>query len=270
MAAIRSSLIALALLLTGCRGEDRAAERAERPAFDPANVAAAPACRSATFEGSAFTICPFDTSRDRIEMAWRGADGRPLRSLAALRAGLGARAAEVRFAVNGGMYDERGAPIGLYVERGARLKPLNLRSGHGNFHLLPNGVFAVDGEGRVSVTAGEAFARRATAPRFATQSGPMLVIDGRLHPRFDADGASLHIRNGIGTVDERRGFFVISEDAVSFGRFARLFRDALGCADALYLDGSVSSLWDAGAGREDGYDRLGPLILVRRGEAPAD
>jgi len=166
--------------------------------------------------------------------------------------------------MNAGMYDEEGAPVGLYVEEGRRLKRINLRSGPGNFHLMPNGVFAVDSKGRVSVTPSREFAAKPRSPRWATQSGPMLVVHGKLHPRFDADGPSRLVRDGVGVKDGATAFFAISEDGVSFGRFARFFRDRLGCADALFLDGSVSSLWDPGAGRQDGYSGLGPMIVVLR------
>ena len=102
----------------------------------------------------------------------------------------------------------------------------------------------------------------AARPRWATQSGPMLVIDGALHPAIQANGPSLHIRNGVGVADAERAWFAISEEPVSFGRLARLFRDVLGCRNALYLDGSVSSLWDRPAGRRDGAPELGPLVAV--------
>jgi uncharacterized protein YigE (DUF2233 family) len=222
------------------------------------------ACEAQSFEGSAFTVCPVDTRRDEIRLAWRGADGRPLRSLAALEQSLGAEAAKVRFAMNAGMYDEEGAPVGLYIERGRELKRLNLRRGPGNFHLMPNGVFAVDGKNQVRVRSSAAFATTVRGARWATQSGPMLVIDGRLHPKFDRDGESRLIRNGVGVKDPRTAFLVISEDGVSFGRFARFFRDRLGCPNALFLDGSVSSLWDPGSGRQDGYSGLGPMVVVLR------
>ena len=213
-----------------------------------------------TFEGTPFTVCRYDSSRDRLELV----DGRTLRSLAALEQSLGARAREVRFAMNAGMYDEEGAPIGLFVSDGEEKKRLNLRKGSGNFHLLPNGVFAVEKSGRVSITVSEEFRKRVKAPLWATQSGPMLVIGGKLHPRFDANGQSQLVRNGVGVRDARTAFFVISEEGVSFGRFARFFRDGLKTPDALYLDGSVSSLWDPGAGRQDGYSGLGPMIVVFR------
>ena len=269
MAAIRFSAIALALLTASCgadtpRDGPKADTQAEN-GFDPATLITPPACESRTFEGTAFTICPFDTRKDRIAIALRGGDGRPLRSLAALRQDLGpTAAAEVRFAVNGGMYDVDGGPVGLFVAAGKTVKPLNLRTGPGNFHLLPNGVFAVDAAGQVSVTPSSRFMQTVGKPLWATQSGPMLVIDGKLHPRFDADGPSRLVRNGVGEVDGRRGYFAISEEGVSFGRFARLFRDALGCRNALFLDGSVSSLWDPAAGREDSYSALGPIIVVSR------
>ena len=197
-----------------------------------------------------------------MRLAWRGADGAPLRSLATLQQSLGTDTPRVRFAMNAGMYDEDGAPIGLFVEDGKQAKPLNLRPGPGNFHLLPNGVLSVDRKGRIAVTPSAKFKTTAAKPRWATQSGPMLVIAGKLHPKFDADGPSRLVRNGVGVRDPHTAFFVISEEAVSFGRFARLFRDALGCPDALYLDGTVSSLWDANTGRLDSYAGLGPMLVV--------
>ena len=76
----------------------------------------------------------------------------------------------------------------------------------------------------------------------------------------------MHVRNGVGVADPHTAWFVISEGAVSFGRFARFFLDVLDCPDALYLDGGVSSLWDPGAGRQDPYSSLGPMIAVFRRE----
>jgi len=164
--------------------------------------------------------------------------------------------------MNAGMFDEQGAPIGLYVERGKQLKPLNLRAGPGNFHMQPNGVFAVDRRGRVSVRPSALFKAEAGNAYWATQSGPMLLIDGKPHPLFDQDGESRLVRNGVGVKNPRTAYFVISEDGVSFGRFARLFRDALGCRNALFLDGSVSSLWEPANERKDPSTRLGPLVVV--------
>lgn len=260
--AIRSKRL-LALLLAGlCACTSEAPGQNEQAGFDPSAVTPQAACTSRRFEGSTFTACRFDAVRDELRLAWRDAGGAPLRSLAALQRSLGKDAPRVRYAMNAGMYDEDGAPIGLFVEGGEQQKPLNLRPGPGNFHLLPNGVLSADRKGRIAVTPSAKFKSAAAKSRWATQSGPMLVIAGKLHPKFDADGPSKLVRNGVGVRDPSTAFFVISEEAVSFGRFARFFRDALGCPDALYLDGTVSSLWDANTSRQDSYAGLGPMLVV--------
>jgi uncharacterized protein YigE (DUF2233 family) len=218
------------------------------------------ACEFIEFEGSRFTACRYRRGEDRIELVL-DPGGEPLRSLYALGRHLGPRAETLRFAMNAGMYDRAGRPIGLYIEDGRERRALNLRNASGNFHLKPNGVFSVDAEGRVSVGTSERY-RPDPNVRWATQSGPMLVIDGALHPKFSENGTSLHIRNGVGVSDPDTAWFAISEEPVSFGRFARLFRDRLGCRNALFLDGAVSSLWDRPAARQDAYPLLGPMIAV--------
>lgn len=247
MAATRSSLLLAALALLSCR--------ADEPAPSVPAHAVAGACEQRRFEGSAFTICRYDPARHQIAL-FTG-----LRSMEALEARLGARAAQLRFAMNAGMYDEEGDPIGLYVAEGRQRRAINRRPGEGNFHLLPNGVFTVAANGRAAVMKSADYAP-ASGPQWATQSGPMLVIDGALHPAFAPNGDSLHVRNGVGVDGAGIAWFAISDEPVSFGRFARLFRDALGCRNALFLDGAVSSLWDRSAGRRDSYSSLGPLVAV--------
>ena len=158
--------------------------------------------------------------------------------------------------VPGGVDD---GPHPVLEHQGHRLA---LTEGPGNFHLKPNGVFWQDDAGALRIDTSERYVALNAHPRFATQSGPMLVIDGALHPRFAADGASHYIRNGVGVLDEHTAYFVISDDAVSFGRFARFFRDGLHCRNALFLDGSVSSLWAPNLQRRDDNHLLGPMIVV--------
>jgi uncharacterized protein YigE (DUF2233 family) len=255
MAAIRSSvfLLLVALAVAGCREAAPAPKAAAR-------TEAEPACQSRTFEDSGFTICRYDRRRQEIALFLDGRQGR-LRSLAALEAELGPRARRLRFAMNAGMYDDQGGPIGLYVAEGWQRHAINRRKGGGNFHLLPNGVFEVADDGRVRIRKAADY-DPATHPRWATQSGPMLVIDGALHPAIQPNGPSLHVRNGVCVADDSTAWFAISDEPVSFGRLARLFRDRLGCANALYFDGTVSSLWDRAGGRQDGYSNLGPMVAV--------
>jgi uncharacterized protein YigE (DUF2233 family) len=245
-------IVALLLLLAACRKADSV------PADDAAATADSP-CRQLLFEGSRFTVCR--DRQARIEVRTAGRDGRPYRSFAALEHVLRRDAGRVRFATNAGMFDADGRAIGLLVENGRELRAINRRKGGGNFHLLPNGVFLVRSDGTAEVVTSAAFEPSADIA-FATQSGPMLVIDGKLHPAFEPDGRSRFVRNGVGIAPDGTPVFVISEEAVSFGKFARLFRDALKCRNALYFDGSVSSLWDPAGHRMDSFAALGPMVVA--------
>lgn len=267
-------LAPLALLaLAGCRQEVVEGEPVSRIEIGkgevkakaspkPELVVAQSPCRKATFEGVPLTHCIADPAKHRIAMALGPDGGAPYRSFAALGEGLGKKADSVAFAVNGGMFGEDGKPIGYYVEAGERLKTLNRAEGGGNFHLKPNGVFFGSG-GAWRVMMSDDFYEKVTdRPQFGTQSGPMLVIAGKLHPEFAEEGPSKLIRNGVGVDAAGRAHFVLSEAPVSFGRFARYFRDRAKTPNALYLDGSVSALWDPANGRRDESVPLGPLIVV--------
>jgi uncharacterized protein YigE (DUF2233 family) len=228
-----------------------------------AGAAAAKApCESRTFEGDRFTVCAYDPRTDKIGMAWQDAAGMRLLGFPGLKAFLGARADRVHFAMNAGMYRITGHPAGLYVSGGVQEKALNRQKGPGNFHLMPNGVFWIDAQGRAHVETSDAFANARVRPVLATQSGPMLLIAGRLHPRFQDDGPSRLIRNGVGERAGGGAAFVISDTPVSFGKLARFFRDELAIRDALFLDGSVSSLWEPARGRMDVFAPLGPMMWV--------
>ena len=213
------------------------------------------------FEGAAYTVCTFDARRDTIEMFWKGADGRPFGAFAPLAAALNSRGRELRFAMNAGIYETDTAPVGLYVEDSRQLRKPDLRDGASNFHLKPNGVFFV-GDASVGVMESARFVAAAPPPRFATQSGPMLVIDGQIHPKILPTGTSAKTRNGVGVRDGAIAVFAISDAPVTFYAFARLFRDALDCPNALYLDGSISSLFSAEMKRDDALWPIGPIVAV--------
>jgi uncharacterized protein YigE (DUF2233 family) len=165
------------------------------------------------------------------------------------------------FAMNAGMYRPDLSPAGLYIEDGETLRPANAADGPGNFHLKPNGIFFVAGD-EAGVVTTERFLAEAPEVDYATQSGPMLVIEGRIHPRFLPDSTSRKRRNGVGVADAHTVVFAITERAVTFHEFARLFRDALGCDDALFLDGSISSLHAPALHRSDAIGPMGPIVAV--------
>lgn len=227
------------------------------PAASSTPSAPAALCRPQSHEGQAYAVCTVDLRRARVRLFWRGPDGLPYGSLSRLASQQGANLA---FAMNAGMYDTGLAPVGLYVEDGRELKAANTANGPGNFHLKPNGVFYVTGD-RAGVLETGRYLKAHPRTEFATQSGPMLVINNRIHPKISEDGPSQKIRNGVGVrPDGHTAVFAISEAPVSFGAFARLFRDALGCPNALFLDGSVSSLYAPSMGRQDLSRPLGPLV----------
>jgi uncharacterized protein YigE (DUF2233 family) len=232
-------------------------------AFASSALAAGAPCHAETFETSHFTVCRFDPTTQILNLAIADSRGKPLGSLAHLRKERGADAAYVDFAMNAGMYDRMQKPVGLYVVRGRTLRPLNQQKGSGNFYLLPNGVFWTSPDGAPHVDETGVFAAQQGPVAWATQSGPLLLAAGKFNPQITADGASHPIRNGVG-VRGREAFFVISDDPVSFGRFARFFRDGLHCRDALYLDGTVSSLWAPALNRLDRRTGLGTFVVVMR------
>jgi uncharacterized protein YigE (DUF2233 family) len=169
--------------------------------------------------------------------------------------------------MNGGMYGDDLRPIGYYVEKGERLKELNRETGEGNFYMKPNGVFFGSGGTWRVLGSNTFFETVGDRPDFGTQSGPLLLIDGKLHPDVQDDGPSRAIRNAVGVDAGGKAHFVIADAPISFGQLARYFRDEVKVANALYLDGQVSSLWDPASGRQD-KGRVGPIIVVsKRGEA---
>jgi uncharacterized protein YigE (DUF2233 family) len=222
------------------------------------------ACNQQSFEGSRFSVC--DPGNGAIELIAAAHDETPVRQFADLEQRLGPRAEKVAFAMNAGMYDEDGRPIGLAIVDGKQKHRINRKEGGGNFHLMPNGVFQLRDDGAAEIVTSKAW-RPSPAIRFATQSGPMLVIDGKLHPAFEPDGTSRHVRNGVGIAPNGRALFVISEGPVSFGKFARFFRDRLKARDALFFDGAVSALWDPANGRRDITRPLGPMVVAFKAES---
>ncbi len=221
--------------------------------------AAGPLCAALYFEDNAYSVCRIDLRETRLELFNLDAQGIPFGSFSALADSLGAEGKELSFAMNAGMFDERLRPIGLYVEDGVQARKLNRRDGYGNFHVKPNGVFYISGD-RAGVAATDSYARLNEKPDFATQSGPMLVIEGEIHPRFSDTGTSYKRRNGVGVPDAHTAIFAISENAVNFHDFAKLFRDRLNCPNALFFDGTVSSLYSPELGRNDGFAALGPMV----------
>lgn len=214
-------------------------------------------CVTTRFEGVPFTTCTA-LARQDVRLWLKDGTGALIGTPERLGAQLGPGERLV-FAMNAGMYAPNREPVGLFIESGVERHGIVTSEGPGNFGLLPNGVFCV-GE-RFAVIESRAFAAAPPACRYATQSGPMLVIDGQVHPRFKPESDSRYIRNGVGvSADGQVAWFVIADRPVTLHHFARFFRDELGAPNALYLDGSVSRLIVPGQGRADLGLPMGPIL----------
>jgi uncharacterized protein YigE (DUF2233 family) len=222
---------------------------------------ASAACAPKDFNGAKFTVCTFDPRHDDIRLFLSGPDDKPYGSLGALASALKQKGEKLAFAMNAGMFGQDQSPVGLYVEDMRKLHDADTRAGETNFHMKPNGVFWI-GDKVAGVTETSRYLASPPPARYATQSGPMLIIDGKVHPKIRPDGTSQKIRNGVGACKGGAVSFAIADDPVTFDTFARLFRDGLGCQNALFLDGSVSSLYAPELSRDDEPEPIGPIVGV--------
>ena len=201
-----------------------------------------------------------------ISFYWKSS-GEHIKNISKLKAVLENQNSKLIFATNGGMFDEKLSPIGLFIENGELIKPLNtkvLKSEEKgtlpNFYLEPNGVFYITQEEKAGVCKTTEYPN-VTNIKFATQSGPMLVIDGEINKIFDPNSLNFNIRNGVGILPNNELVFAISMNKVSFYDFARYFKEQ-GCSNALFLDGYVSKAFIPKQGIEQIEGELGVLIGI--------
>lgn len=218
-------------------------------------------CEALVFDGKSYTVCSADPARVEIRLFLSDAEGAFLGTFDNLERAVADEGLGIAFAMNGGMYHPDRRPVGLYVEDGDELAPIVTREGPGNFALLPNGVLCLQ-TGSAAIVESRVFAASPPDCAYATQSGPMLVINGALHPRFLSDSTSRNIRNGVGIARDGLLYAAISDEPVTFHEFARLFRDRLETPNALFLDGRVSRLYAPGIGRHDIGFPMGPILGV--------
>lgn len=211
--------------------------------------------------GVSYVVCHFDQDVD-IRLFLQNAEGEPYGHFNWVNDALKEKGERLVFAMNAGMYHEDRSPVGLYVEAGEEIAPLNTNDGPGNFHMKPNGIFIIDKHGAwVTTTAVYQVSNRAS-PIYATQSGPMLVIDGEHHPRFLPDSDSRKRRNGVGVTESGEVIFVLADTPVNLYDFASYFRGELGARNALYLDGTISRLYAPELDRNDPGAEMGPIVGV--------
>ena len=223
--------------------------------------AAAADCARMSHDGQGYVVCTVHADEEPKLGLWlNDADGRKLNNFSGVRSTL-AEGQVLAFAMNAGMFHADYEPVGLFRSGDETHGQLVTAGGGGNFGMLPNGVFCTGGSKPFRVIESRAFAKAQPECRLATQSGPMLVIDGALHPRFLVDSDSRYIRNGVGvSADGDTAWFAISDRPVTFHEFGRLFRDGLQARNALYFDGSISRLYAPQLRRSDFGWSMGPNI----------
>lgn len=180
-----------------------------------------------------------DLKKQTIRFYWKDENHENYRNAKGLKKALVSQEKKLVFAMNGGMYNKDGSPQGLYIEEGITKAPLDLhQEGYGNFYMQPNGVFFLTKEQQAGISTSQNFHEQKNID-YATQSGPMLLIDGKIHPKFTQGSKNLHIRNGVGILPDGKILFAMSKEKINFYDFASYFKQQ-GCKDALYLDGFVS------------------------------
>lgn len=185
-----------------------------------------------------FLTYKVDLKKQDLRLYWKNDNNQNIGSIQNLKLWLEGKNRILEFAMNAGMYKKDNSPQGLYIEKQKILSPLDTTKSSGNFYLKPNGIFYLTTNKTAAICRTEDF-RNIEKVEYATQSGPILLIGGQIHPDFKKGSANLNIRNGVGILPDGKVLFVLSKKEINFYDFANYFK-SLGCKNALYLDGFVS------------------------------
>lgn len=185
-----------------------------------------------------FLTYKVDLKKQDLRLYWKNDNNQNIGSIQNLKLWLEGKNRILEFAMNAGMYKKDNSPQGLYIEKQKILSALDTTRASGNFYLKPNGIFYLTTNKTAAICRTEDF-RNIKKVEYATQSGPMLLIGGQIHPEFKKGSANLNIRNGVGILPDGKVLFVLSKKEINFYDFANYFK-SLGCKNALYLDGFVS------------------------------
>jgi len=182
-----------------------------------------------------------DVKKQDVKFYWKDDENENFGSIKNLEHWLEHKNSHLIFAMNGGMYKQDGSPQGLFIENQKTQTSLDTTNGTGNFYLKPNGVFYITIKNVPVICPTTEFKDNRTI-KYATQSGPMLVVDGQINPAFKEGSVNVYVRNGVGILPDNKVVFAMSKTKISFYDFANYFK-SIGCKNALYLDGFVSRMY---------------------------
>ena len=175
--------------------------------------------------------------KQNIKLFWKNDKKENFVSISNLKSWLNKNKKELVFACNGGMYHKGYVPVGLFIENKIKQTKIDTTSNQGNFYLKPNGIFYITNDNSAGVCQTEKFIDKNI--KYATQSGPMLVIDGQIHPSFKEGSTHVNIRNGVGILPNNSVIFAMSKNDINLYDFAKYFKE-MGCKNALFFDAFVS------------------------------
>ncbi len=211
-------------------------------------------------EDDCFVTFLADVKKQAVGIYWKDSNQQRFGSIGRLKDRLEQGNKKMLFAMNAGMYKQDNSPQGLYIENQKLLSPLDTSDGSGNFYMKPNGVFFITNNHQVGICESTKLSNVSNL-QYATQSGPMLVIDGQLHKAFIKGSTNFNIRNGVGILPDSRLIFAMSKKEINFYDFAMFFKK-LGCTNALYLDGFVSRMYAPTKGWAQTDGDFGVMIAV--------
>lgn len=234
-----------------------------------ADGAVPPGLQAVSFHGENYLTRTVDPRKDDLRFYWNDDQGNLLRDFNTLEKFVRSKDERLVFAANAGMFEPNSKPVGLLVQNGVQQSPLNLNDGTGNFYLKPNGVFLINEKHEALIVESSAYTALLSPVVWATQSGPLLVQRGDIHPDFIEDSKNKKIRSGVGIRKDGTVVFALSRGQVTFYDFALLFLTKLKCPNALFLDGGISDFYVPGMTEKPGQHFFGPMVgLVEKVKTP--
>lgn len=209
--------------------------------------------KTVSYHGTTYFLYEPDLKTQDIIFHFEGSERVRTRNIGEIKAEYGNRLA---FATNGGIFNPNGEPVGLYINQGETIYPLNTDQGAGNFFLKPNGVFYINKYGSPNILSTSKFESAYKGDyskiNYALQSGPMLFTGGNMNSAFRKNSNNRYVRSAVGLLNYKTQqiVFVLSKTPVNFYDFASFLREELDCSHALYLDGNISQMYNPDIGLE--------------------